>query len=185
MFAQFESWYPYNAKFLVEISTGICNATLRDYRTAFAAPRDSLNATKLKSICYRHEACIYDQLATNHLLNYQSALVMLGLLPTLLTCIGASVAEISLLYAHCPLLAALLSLGTPTPWTISNLFDSNTPDRASITRMDRLMPRPRSPWVAAALSGGQYVLAAGAGANSIFTALEVGRRTVLSWNCTT
>lgn len=184
-FNQFKSWYPHNAQYLVAISTGTCNLTLHDYRTAFAAPRDSAKETKLLSICYRHEACIVDQLATNHLLNYQSALVMLGLVPTLLACIGPSIAEISLLYAHRPFLSALLSLGTPTLWTVSNLFEGNTPDRARVTRMDRLVPRQLRPRVAAAMSAGEYVLAAGAAANAIFTALEVGQRTILSWGCTT
>lgn len=184
-FAQFESWYPHNAEYLVNISTGICNQTLRDYRIEFAAPRNSANATKLLSTCYRHEACIIDQLQTNHLLNYQSALVTLGLVPTLLVFVGPSVAEVSLLYLHRPILSALLSLGTPTIWTGSNLFEANTPDRSRVAAMDALMPRRLSPRVAAALSAGEYLLAAGAAANSIFTALETGQKTILTWGCTT
>ena len=184
-FAQFESWYPHNAIYLVNISTGICNQTLRDYRIEFAAPRNSANATKLLSTCYRHEACIFDQIQTNHLLNYQSALVILGLLPTLLVLIGPSVAEVSLLYLHRPILSALLSLGTPTIWTTSNLFEANTPDRVRITTMDGLAIRWLSPRAAAALSVGEYLLAAGAAANSIFTALEIGQKTILAWGCTT
>lgn len=184
-FAQFESWYPHNAKYLVEISTGICNQTLRDYRIGFAAPRNSVNATKLLSICYRHEACIVNQLQTNHLLNYQSALVTLGLVPTLLVFVGPSVAEVSLLYLHRPILSALLSLGTPTIWTGSNLFEANTPDRARGTTMDALVPRRVGPRVAAALSAGEYLLAAGAATNSILTALETGQKTILTWGCTT
>ena len=184
-FAQFESWYPHNAKYLVNISTGICNQTLRDYRMEFAAPRNSANATKLLSTCYRHEACVVDQLQTNHLLNYQSALVTLGLVPTLLVFVGPSVAEVSLLYLHRPILSALLSLGTPTIWTGSNLFEANTPDRARGTTMDALVPRRLSPRVAAALSAGEYLLAAGAAANSILTALETGQKTILTWGCTT
>ena len=184
-YSQFESWYPHNAEKLVAISTGICNQTLRDYRTAYAAPRDSLMATKLLSICYRHEACIVDQIETNHLLNYQSAIVMLGLIPTLMAYIGPSIAEISLLYAHRPLLAALLSLGTPTIWTVSNLFESNTPKYAPVIRGDRLVPRRQRPKVAATISTCEYLLAAGAMANSISTAIETGQKTILSWGCTT
>lgn len=182
-FAQFESWYPHNAKYLIDISTGTCNLTLQDYRTAFAAPRDSINATKLLSICYRHEACIFDQIPTNHLLNYQSALVMLGLVPTLMFCIGPSIAEISLLYAQRPILSALISLGTPT--ISSRLFDSNDPNHTHITTVDGLMPRQLRPWVAAAVSTSEYLLAAGAAANAIFTALGMGRNTILAWSCTT
>ena len=179
-FAQFESWYPHNAKYLNDISTGTCNLTLQDYRTAFAAPRDSINATKLLSICYRHEACIFDQIPTNHLLNYQSALVMLGLVPTLMFCIGPSIAEISLLYAHRPILSALISLGTPT--IFSRQFESNHPNHTHITTVDGLMPRQLRPWVAAAVSTSEYLLAAGA---AIFTALEMGRNTILARSCTT
>lgn len=184
-FAQFEAWYPHNAKVLIEISTGIYNLTLRDYRVEFAAPRDSANATKLLSTCYRHEACIVDQVATNHQLNYQSALVMLGLVPTLLACIGPSIAEISLLYAHRPVLSALLSLSMPTIWTVSSLFEANTPNHARITTMGRLVPRQLKPRFTAALSICEYLLAAGTATNAIFTALEVGQKTILAWGCTT
>lgn len=185
-FAQFESWYPHNAKYLVNISTGVCNQTLRDYRVEFAAPRNSVNATKLLSTCYRYEACIVDQLQTNHLLNYQSALVTLGLVPTLLVFIGPSVAELSVLYLHRPILSALLSIGTPTIWTGLNLFEANSPDRIRLTTMDALLPRRRlSPRLAWAMSAGEYLMAAGAAANAIFTALEVGRKTILAWGCTT
>lgn len=185
-FAQFESWYPHNAKYLVNISTGTCNQTLRDYRIEFAAPRNSVNATKLLSTCYRHEACIVDQLQTNHLLNYQSALVTLGLVPTLLVFVGPSVAELSLLYLHRPILSALLSLGTSAIWTGSNLFEANSPDRIRMTTMDALLPRHRlSPRIAWAVSAVEYLMAAGAAANAIFTAIEIGRKTILAWGCTT
>lgn len=182
-FAQFESWYPHNAKYLIDISTGPCNLTLQDYRTAFAAPRDSINAKKLLSMCYRHEACIFDQIPTNHLLNYQSALVVLGLVPTLMSYIGPSIAEISLLYAHRPILSALLSLGTPT--ISPRLFKSNKPNHTRLTTLDGLIPRQGRRWVAAAVSTGEYLLAAGAAANAIFTALGMARKTILAWGCTT
>lgn len=162
---------------------------MQDYRTAFAAPRDSINATKLLSICYRHEACIFDQIPTNHLLNYQSALVILGLVPTLMSYIGPSIAEISLLYAHRPILSALLSLGTPT--ISPRLFESNNPNNPKnpnhtpLTTLDGLIPRQRRRWVAAAVSTSEYLLATGAAANAIFTALGMGRKTILAWGCTT
>ncbi|KAL8659698.1 MAG: hypothetical protein Q9202_007002 [Teloschistes flavicans] len=184
-FPQFESWYPHNAQKLIDISTGICNLTLQDYRTAFAAPRDSLDATKLLSICYRHEACIVDQLQSNHLLNYQSALVIMGMLSALLSCIGPSIAEISFLYGHRPLLSLLLSLSAPTLWTPSRLFEGNTPDRVRTTTMDSLVSRILEARVAAAMSTCEYLLAAGAVANTFFTAVEVGRNTILAWGCTT
>lgn len=185
-FPQFESWYPHNAQRLIDVSTGICNLTLQDYRTAFAAPRDSLDATKLLSICYRHEACIVDQLQSNHLLNYQSALFIMGILSALLSCIGPSVAEVSSLYGHRPLLSLLLSLGAPTLWTVSRLFEGNTPDRVRTTKMDSLVvPGTPTPRVAAAVSACEYLLAAGAVANTLYTAVEVGRNIVLAWGCTT
>ena len=104
----------------------------------------------------------------NHLLNYQSALVTLGLVPTLLVFVGPSVAELSLLYLHRPILSAMLSLGTPTIWTGSNIFEAYTPDRVRMTLIDALVPRRLSPRAAAALSAGEYLLAAGAAENSIF-----------------
>lgn len=108
---------------------------------------------------------------------------MLGLVPTLMFCIGPSIAEISLLYAHRPILSAILSLGTPT--ISSTLFERNNPNHSSLTTVDGLMPRQLKPWVAAAVSTSEYLLAAGAAANAIFTALTMGRKTILAWGCTT
>lgn len=47
------------------------------------------------------------------------------------------------------------------------------------------MPRQLRPWAAAAVGTGEYLLAIGAAANAIFTALEMGRNTILAWSCTT
>lgn len=51
--------------------------------------------------------------------------------------------------------------------------------------MDRLVPHQLRPRDAAIISASEYLLAAGAAANTIFTALEVGQKTILSWGCTT
>lgn len=61
-------------------------------------------------------ACLLNAIPPNWQANFYSAIVVLGLMPTLLAYIGPSVAEISLLSAHRPLLSFLISMGAPAIW---------------------------------------------------------------------
>ncbi|EUC27603.1 hypothetical protein COCCADRAFT_30949 [Bipolaris zeicola 26-R-13] len=92
------------------------------------------------------------------LANFISATVVLGLMPTLLSTIAPSIAEMALLSAHRPALSFLIALGAPSIWP-TKLIEYNDPTR--------------------------YVLVAGAVFNIVWTSLELGRNSILSWGCTT
>ncbi|KAF2804817.1 uncharacterized protein BDZ99DRAFT_467066 [Mytilinidion resinicola] len=189
---QYTTFYKKNAQGLLNISTGVCNASLHDYHAAFTAPADSTLAHQLLAICYTHEKCILDNLTADIMANLNSAIVILGLMPTLLSTIGPSVADISLLSAHRPLLAFLISLGAPAVWP-TRLFEHSDPVRVlgssagSSTRGILLVVHvsARWAWMARPLSAVQYLLAAGAAANVVTTSVELGRNSILSWGCTT
>lgn len=59
-------------------------------------------------------------------LDSQGTTVVLDLLPIFLASIGPSVAEISLLSAHRPLLSFLLSIGAPAVYP-TRIFEYNNP----------------------------------------------------------
>ncbi|OTA81159.1 hypothetical protein M434DRAFT_401458 [Hypoxylon sp. CO27-5] len=181
---QFETFYRNNDKMLTNISTGICNLTLTDYRAAFHAPRGSIEARKMLSICNRHEACIYGQLVPSIALNYQGASIFLGLAPYILSTLGPTIAELSVLSVHRPFLSFLISLGAPVS-TPTRVFDFDDPrdiirGKARNLAIDRIGSR-----AAVLISAVQYVLAAVSAMNVITTMVAVGRNTTLAWACTT
>lgn len=186
---QFRTWYPRYGPELSFLSKGRCNATLRDYNTAYFAPQGSLEASELLSICYQHEACVYDGLPTDEQLNFQSAAVILGLMPTLMSSIGVSVSEIALLSAHRPVLSLLISLAAPAIWP-TRIFEYNDPGLALSggdgTATKWLMTVPHlKPWAARTLSLVEYAIAFGAVINISLASKQMGEKTILSWGCTT
>ncbi|KAI0834865.1 hypothetical protein F5Y06DRAFT_149911 [Hypoxylon sp. FL0890] len=181
---QFETFFPNNNRMLTNFSTGICNLTLRDYRAAFRAPPGSIEARKMLSICNRHEACIYGQLVPSVALNYQGASIFLGLAPYILSTLGPTVAELSLLSVHRPFLSFLISLGAPVS-TPTRVFDFDDP-RDLLSGKGRNLAIGRiAGWLAILISAVQYVLAGLAATNVISTMIAVGQKTTLAWACTT
>lgn len=181
---QFQSWYPEFAGVLAQISTGPCNESLNAYHESFVAPANSEAAWDLHALCYSHEKCMLDHMTTDWSANLNSATVVLGLLPTFLSTIGPSIAEISLLSAHRPLLSLLISLGAPAIYP-TRLFEYINPVQALGDHRDRLTLKRMRPWRAAGLSALQYILAIGAVVNNITTSTNVGTNTILAWGCTT
>ncbi|OTA52626.1 hypothetical protein K449DRAFT_390758 [Hypoxylon sp. EC38] len=181
---QFETFFPNNDKMLTNISTGICNLTLTDYRAAFRAPRDSIDARKMLSICNRHEACIYGQLVPSIALNYQGASIFLGLAPYILSTLGPTVAELSVLSVHRPFLSFLISLGAPVS-TPTRVFDFDDPRDLLSGKARNLVIERIDGRAAVLISAVQYVLAAISATNVITTMIAVGRNTTLAWACTT
>jgi hypothetical protein len=147
---QFQSWYPAFGVGISDISTGQCNASLRDYQNSFMAPRHSAEAYYLLSICYIHEACILNHITSDWQANLNSAGVILGIMPTLLSTIGPSIAETSLLSAHRPFLSFLISMGAPAIWS-TRVFEYNDPIQA-LGGGDKLNLKPVRFWSAGPLT---------------------------------
>ncbi|KAI1462024.1 hypothetical protein F4805DRAFT_191503 [Annulohypoxylon moriforme] len=160
---QFEKWYPNHGVFLANVSEGICNLTLRDYRAAYAAPRGSLEASRIRAICYRHEACILSQYSQNFQANAQGASVILGFIPSLLSAsIGPSISEIYLLSIHRPLLATLTTLGSPA-YQVFKLFEYHHPGRLLHAEENQLQFRVFSKLPAIFCSGVELHYSTGSG----------------------
>lgn len=180
---QFQSWFPKHNKELTDFTHKECNASYADYMFDYNSPRGSINASYLWTACYHVESCLLDAIPSGWQANYNSANTILGLMPTLLASIGPSFAEISLLSAHRPLLSFLISMGASAIWPNRMFEYIHPPD---------ILRRSRSswagnirPWPAAILSLAQYVVAVGAIANVMTTSIEVGRKSILAFGCTT
>ncbi|KAL9617183.1 MAG: hypothetical protein Q9160_007987 [Pyrenula sp. 1 TL-2023] len=133
--------------------------------------------------CYHTEACVYEQLSPDQQLNFQSALVMLGLLPTLLSTIGPGLPEVALISSYRPVLSFILSLGAPATWP-SRILEYNDPQKAVTSREAKWSLAPQKAWVAIVISLSQYLFSLGAAANVLSTAVEIGQKSVLAWSCT-
>ncbi|KAF2489027.1 hypothetical protein BU16DRAFT_532053 [Lophium mytilinum] len=192
---QYQVFYDKHDSTLANIFNNAYNVTLHDYRAAFDTPTNTPLARQLFYICQAHERCMLDKMSSDGLANFNSAGVVLGLMPTLLSTIGLSVAETSLLSSYRPLLSFLLSLGAPAVWP-TRLLEYSDPthvlcggssvSEGGSSRGSMLAFRisPRWAGIAHPLSAAQYLLAAGAAANVMSTSVELGRKTILSWDCT-
>jgi hypothetical protein len=189
---QYAKWYSEKSPELLNISNGVCHESLRCYQAAFDAPPSSTLSHQLLHVCYHHQSCILSHLSADHLANYQSTNVILGLMPTLLATIGPSLAEISLVSSHRPVLSFLLSMSAPAVWQ-TRFFEYSDPlhvlrdDSTARPRgtLLRISIGDRWSWMASLLSIFQYLIAAGAVANIIATSIELGQKTILAWACTT
>lgn len=181
---QFLNWYTRYRNHLSSASATVCNESLADYNRFYLSPRGSVNASYLLTACYQHEACILDNISSDNLANFNSALVILGLLLTLLSAIGPSVAEISLLSSHRPLLSFLISMGVPAIWP-TRLFEYTNPISALESGENKLAIPKLGTWIAIVTSLLDYVIVIGAIANIMETSTEIGQKAILTWGCTT
>lgn len=180
---QFDSWYPKYNPTLKSLSEGLCNRTLHDYQMSFNAPAGSSESLELLSICYQHEACLFDGLTTDQQLNFQTAGIVLGILPTLLSWIGVSISETALLSAHRPILSFLLSLAAPAIWP-TGVFEYNNPADLLAKGPGKPELHRLGPWKAGLLSALEYTFAIAAVVNIFLLSWDMGNKTILSWGCT-
>ena len=180
---QFQSWFPKHNKELTDFTHGKCNASYADYMFEYNSPRGSVNASYLWTACYHVESCLLDAIPSGWQANYNSANTILGLMPTLLASIGPSFAEISLLSAHRPLLSFLISMGASAIWPNRMFEYVHPPD--ILRRSKSPWAGNMRPWPAATMSLAQYVVAIGAIANVMTTSIEVGRKSILAFGCST
>src|SRR6266480_1008956 len=132
--------------------------------------------------------------ALNCILNYtdqaalqmlSSSLVILGLTPGLLSTLGPSIAESSMLTLKRPTLSILLSFGAPAVYlkrafTFDDPFNTiQTSPRTSISLVGPLSHR-KYRWIVLAV---EYIFALAAIGNIIYVSLDLGWRSVSSWKC--
>ena len=134
---------------------------------------------------YFVEDCILDNIRSSYQMNYQAAAVVLGVLPGLLSSLGARLSEISYLSVHRPVLSFLLALGSPAVWP-TRLLEFDDPVGTVKEGLNKLvMPSWRErPGLSALLSALQYLLALASVANMFEISWQLGKKSVLAWSCT-
>ena len=109
-----------------------------------------------------------------------SAQVTLGLIPTLLSCVGNSVPEISLLASQRPMVMMLLTLGAPGMFP-SRFTEYVNPFDGAASK--RVFGGARGPIRRTVMILSQYFLAMASTANNLELSLRLGTRSVLAWGC--
>lgn len=112
----------------------------------------------------------------------QSATIILGLMPTILSYIGPTIGEIALLSSRRPVLAVLVMLGAPAVFA-TRPFDYNSPAESLKKDIGSFVLYKQTPLRAAAITIAQYLLLCLAVANCLLNSVQLGTSTILSWKC--
>lgn len=176
---KYRSWYGAWRVQLEDISSGVCNLSLAAYQGDTTA-RAALGPVRM--YCWTHSNCILQTIPPHMAQSLTGASILLGLMPTILSLLGLSVAEMALLHMHRPLLSVLLSLSAPAVYPGRFLIWED-PLRANESHTGAWVIRAFPARWAVVISIAQYVLALAAIALNVHNAWTMGVRAVLVWYC--
>ncbi|KAI0420353.1 hypothetical protein F5X98DRAFT_371766 [Xylaria grammica] len=177
----FQEWYPQWG--LQNVLIDHCNESYQGYvNNNSPACVNEYSSHRNNSECRARLVtdCLLENLPESWKADMAAAAVLLGLLPTILSLIGSNVVETSLLSFRRPLLALLLSFGSPAVYPIRTFDYTNL---AELSR-PRIGPgvRIRSNSSRIAVLASQYLLALIAIVNLLHVSLELGIKTVCSFD---
>jgi hypothetical protein len=105
--------------------------------------------------------------------------VLLGLTPVVLSSLGNSTAEMSVLSLRRPFLTLCLAIGSPLLLSTRPFQYSDPIETLRVRRIkSRLLPHKPPNWLPGLISGLEYSLAFAAGANAVHVAYSIGLRAV-------
>jgi hypothetical protein len=178
--SKFQNWFPKYKYHWIQAIEGPCHQELTNYIHN--------NKTQCKSPC----ACVADCLLQNNTgtiqSNFASAQVLLGLIPVTLGVLGPTVAEVSVLSTYRPLLAILISMGSPAI-SLSRTFQ-HVDVRETIQKPRSALSQACSNWLARRHVAFRvlfeilaYLAALAAMCNNIRNSVDVDMRTISGWRC--
>lgn len=171
---KFQEWFPnFEADLSPSWTSGTCRSAYSNYL---------YHRTEHHDTCGALLECILDNTNEKRKTTMASASVALALTPPILAGLGQSLAEISLLSSHRPVLSALLALGAPAMYPNRVFEYTHPPDALRSLPGDRGLLKMQ-PALSVAVSILEYFLAAGTVANNIELAVRIGVRSVLAWAC--
>ena len=195
--SRFHQYFQHSKSLFADVSRHACNATLQAYEAEYN--RSSNHAwidlgvqvdRPIYNLCRDQSSCILEHTSEANKASLSTAGVVLGLLPTLLAVLSPSISELALLSAHRPLLAALISLGSPGVIQ-TRIFAYEDPaellDMSNIARKTGKSQLALGPWsrgVSVAVSTMQYALALACVVNTVHMASQLSDHAVISWGCT-
>ncbi|OQD68150.1 hypothetical protein PENPOL_c003G01699 [Penicillium polonicum] len=197
---QFEHWYPFYRRTLTQ--EGEAPTCLKDYADAV-----EILGAKSSMTCKTLVSCIYNNIKEIDKADMSSALVLLGLAPTVLGQMGPTLNHKAQLCVQSPILGLLCVLGAPSiafgmPWAKTNPIkptDANAFASGEMwcfswiswafncifcRRMQRPAQQTKPPTQSIWIILLKYSIAAGAAVNVFLNAWTLSRQTVVSWKCT-
>ncbi|KAL8711810.1 MAG: hypothetical protein Q9220_003754 [cf. Caloplaca sp. 1 TL-2023] len=176
---KFSAFYSDYRAELTEVSTTVCNLSLKAYQGDTEA-RNTLGP--VDDYCWAHMNCMMSTVSEHVKASFSGTSILLGLAPTTLSLLGPSVGEMALLSIHRPILALLLSLGAPAIYPGRFLLWDD-PLRANEPQTGSFIVKPFSRLGAVGVLLFQNLLAAAATANILQAAQRIGLQGVVSWRC--
>lgn len=171
---KFVEWFPHNMTKLHEARIGPCKTLYNDF------------VNRGSGECGLVLDCLLEY-GTSELqkTTIASAQVTLGLIPSLITVVGNSIPDISLLASQRPMMTLLVTIGAPGMYPAEmtqymnpyGVFDGAASKRKGIFSGQGGMAR-RTPMILV-----HYIFALAITANNLEMALRLGSRSVLSWGC--
>jgi hypothetical protein len=177
---KFQIWFPKYEYHWINASA-FCKTELNDYWTQ--------NRSRCDAICACAADCLLDHTTETIKSNMATATVILGLMPGIISLLGPSIAEMSLLSAKYPLLAVLLSFASPAV-NLTHLYHAPASPRRVLGTATTISVRKWHTWidglpslVKTAIQVAEYALAGGMLANTVQVSLYVDYRTISGWRC--
>lgn len=171
---KFEAWFGTYAHHFEKSSITICNSTLQRYRN------HELDLPIPKFAVAHHADCILANTSETIKANMASAVVVLGLMPSLLSSLGPTLAESSTLVLERPFLSLLLALGAPAFYPF-RAFDDQHPFEALKRPFRTLQHISSSRWPHILIRLLLYLVAFAGAVNVVENSLQLGLKTIVTW----
>lgn len=171
---KFETWFSTYAHHFEKSSTTSCHSTLQQYK------HPNVDSDSHSLLIAYHADCILANTTETIKANMASAGVILSLMPSLISFLGPTPAESSILMLERPFLSSLLAIGSPAFYSYRP-FDHQSPVEV-LKQPSRSLSRILSTCrVCVLISLLQYLLALAAVINVVTVSLQLGLKTVVTW----
>ena len=133
-------------------------------------------------MCKSMTTCLLQNIDDFDKADMQSATVILGLMPTILSYVGPTIGEIALLSSRRPILAVFLMLGAPAVFA-TRPFDFNSPGESLKMGIGNFVLHKQTLFMTSVITAAQYLLLTLAVISCLLNSLQLGTSTILSWKC--
>ena len=161
------------------VASPTCQPYYKSRKFPPAEYKEYKNSVKIDA-CKNMATCLLRNLDEIDKADMQSATVLLGLTPTIISYVGPTVVDIALVSSYRPILATLTGLGAPAIFP-TRLFKMVSPDKR--LKQGVLKFALHHPIKAIAVTILEYLFLCAAIVNSLLNSWRLGHRTILSWKC--
>jgi hypothetical protein len=166
----FQAFYPIFGRELARVRDQQCS-------TAYASYQSSTTYLETLARCNVMMDCFYEHVRETVKIQMATTNIVLGLTPTILSMMGSSTIELSVLSTQRPLLALCISLGSPSVWPMRP-FEPIDLKEEMRPRAQRMMIPSMGPCASIAVTALQYVAVLGSIANVTSIAYDLGWKSI-------